>query len=69
MRCLNYIWVIGKLSHLSAIVGGVMIIITDINFLMGGIDIIIINMIVLLFSLILVKKTGDAWQSLKDRGD
>lgn len=46
-----------------------MIIITDINFLMGGIDIIIINMIVLLFSLILVKKTGDAWQSLKDRGD
>lgn len=58
LKCINYVYIIGILSNIGAIAAGVMMIITDQNFILSACDIIIINGITMIFALILVKKTS-----------
>lgn len=69
MKFINYIWIVGKLASLGAVIASVLLIVTDTTYLVDSVDILIINAILLIFSLILARKTSQIWQVLTQEPD
>lgn len=62
LNCLNYFWGISMVGSLIAIVAGLLAVIKVDDLILVGIDLIIINSLVLLIALMLFRKTrGSGW--------
>lgn len=62
LSCLNYIWGLALVGNIIGIVSGILLIVTDTTLLLPGIDLIIVNAIVLILGLLLFRKNkGSGW--------
>ena len=62
LACVNYIWGIALVGNIIGLVAGVLFIVKNTAFLYTGIDLIIVNSIVIILGLLLFKKSkGSGW--------